>query len=111
MALFKKENKKTSTQVSKVDATDLGWVLKSPRITEKTATLMEKNLYVFLVDKKANRAQIKQAVRAVYGVVPVSVNIITMAGRHIKKRGRKMLERGYKKAIVKLSAKDTIEIV
>ncbi len=44
-------------------------ILIKPIITEKMTSLAEKlNRYGFVVDRKANKVQIKQAIEAMYGV-------------------------------------------
>ena len=39
-------------------------IIKAPVITEKTSNLANENVYVFKVDKKANKTQIKQVIEA-----------------------------------------------
>lgn len=118
MALFKK-NKETKEKAPSSDASkkkdssiqNLDWVLQKTRITEKTAVQMENNQYTFLVHTDANRAQVKQAVSLAYKVNPIKVNIMVRATRTKNSRGRKVMDRGYKKAIVKLPANESIELV
>ena len=44
-------------------------IIKKPVITEKMTAITEKfNRYAFIVDKRANKLQIKQAVQDLYGV-------------------------------------------
>ena len=54
-------------------------VLKKPLITEKVSALNEKGKYGFLVDKKANKVEIKRAVEKTYGVNVESVATMTEA--------------------------------
>ena len=49
-------------------------IIKAPVITEKTSNLANENVYVFKVDKKANKTQIKQVIEAKFGVKVESVN-------------------------------------
>ncbi|HRI28131.1 MAG TPA: 50S ribosomal protein L23 [Chitinophagales bacterium] len=89
-------------------------ILVRPLVTEKTAGLMEKrNQYSFIVDKKANKIEIKKAVEEMYGVTVESVNTVIMPTR---KRSR-FTKRGFiegrtksmKKAFVTVSNTDTID--
>ncbi|MGC8505902.1 MAG: 50S ribosomal protein L23 [Thermoplasmata archaeon] len=58
----------------------------SPVATEKSMLLMEKeNKLTFVVDKKANRNQIKKEVEERFDVKVVSVNIL------VSKRGKKAI--------------------
>lgn len=79
-------------------------LIKRPIITERTSELMEDNKYVFEVDRRVNKTEIRQAVEKVFGVKVEQVNtMITPAKR--KRVGKHV---GYtqerKKAIVKLAA-------
>lgn len=58
-------------------------MIEYPLITEKSIGLIEKeNRIVFIVDKRANKKQIKDAVEKLYGVKVASINTIsTMKGR------------------------------
>ena len=50
-------------------------ILKAPLSTEKSIRLMEsENKLVFLVDKKATKAQVKQEIESLFEVKVVSVN-------------------------------------
>jgi|YelNatPaOPRAMG01_1025707.scaffolds.fasta_scaffold07135_19 large subunit ribosomal protein L23 len=83
-------------------------VIVRPIVTEKTNRLMEDaNKYVFEVHKDANKHEIKNAVKVLFGVDVKSVNVIHVRPRikrTITKRGRVMgSTRTYKKAIVTLA--------
>jgi large subunit ribosomal protein L23 len=57
-------------------------VILKPVITEKMSQATEKlNRYGFLVDKKANKLQIKKAIKDIYGVEVDSVNTMVYAGK------------------------------
>ena len=57
-------------------------IIKKPLITEKTFELIEKeNKLVFIVDRKANKSQIKRSIEKIHGVKVVKINtIITVTG-------------------------------
>ncbi|HSX03117.1 MAG TPA: 50S ribosomal protein L23 [Rhabdochlamydiaceae bacterium] len=68
--------------------------------------------YVFLVDKRANKQEIAEAVEVIYAmknIKVVSVNVINMKPKAKSMRGRPGLKAGFKKAIVTLESGDTIE--
>ena len=57
-------------------------ILIKPIITEKMTSLAEKlNRYGFVVDKTANKVQIRQAVEKMYGVKVESVNTQQYVGK------------------------------
>ncbi len=57
-------------------------IQKKPVITEKMTALGEKlNRYGFIVDKRANKLQIKQAVEELYGVEVAAVNTMNYDGK------------------------------
>ena len=89
-----------------MDARD---ILIRPRITERTTDLMAEGKYVFIVDKRANKIQIADAVEEVFKVKVEKVNTVNVKGK-TKRMGRTEGKRAdYKKAIVKLAPGETIE--
>lgn len=85
-------------------------VLKSPRVTEKSAILHEKNnVYTFNVAVSANVQQIAQAIRATYKVTPVKVSVVSIPAKAMFVRGRKGKTVSAKKAYVYLKKGDVIE--
>ena len=89
-------------------------VLKKPLITEKASALSEKSgKYTFLVEKKANKVEIKKAVEKMYGVNVEEVNTLIIASkpknRNTKTRVISGRKGSYKKAIVKVAAGETID--
>ena len=88
-------------------------ILRRPIITEKTSFQSAKlNQYVFEVDRKATKAQIKEAVEALFDVEVVRVNVTNAPAKRSRRRNRRLLVRrpGYKKAIVTLKPGDTIDV-
>ena len=86
-------------------------VLKHPRITEKAAILAEKNAYTFEIDPQANKIDVARAIKKVYNVEPVRVNIIKLPAKRVIVRGRRGVKSAIKKAIVYLKEGDKIEFV
>jgi large subunit ribosomal protein L23 len=88
---------------------DTRYLIKKPLITEKTTKLMEENKYCFLVDPKANKTQIRQAIEQIFHVKVKNVNTMNVLGK-VKRMGRYQGRRpGWKRAIVTLEAGNRIE--
>lgn len=85
-------------------------ILIKPLITEKAANLGAENKYVFEVGIGANKIEISKAIDEVYGIKPVSVNIINMQGKKVRSGRYYGKRKSWKKAIVKLPAGKTIDI-
>jgi large subunit ribosomal protein L23 len=84
-------------------------IIKKPLITEKGTALMEENKYLFKVDKKANKSEIKKAVETLFKVKVLEVNTMTVPGK-AKRVGRYLGHTSdWKKAIVKLAEGNRIE--
>lgn len=85
-------------------------VLIKPLVTEKSMLLMEENKYCFMVDKKANKIEIKHAVESLFKVKVLNVTTRIIKGK-IKRMGRTQGKRpDTKRAIVTLAEGNRIEI-
>ena len=86
-------------------------IIKAPVITEKSASISsDDRKYVFKVDPKANKVQIKQAVEKIFGVKVASVNTINAKPKK-KRVGRYSgMTSKYKKAIVTLAEGNKINL-
>lgn len=85
-------------------------ILLRPIITEKTTVLTGADKYVFEVDLRANKNQIREAVQIAFNVRVAEVNTMVMKGKP-KRFGRKVVNRpDWKKAIVTLVPGDKIEL-
>lgn len=85
-------------------------VLIKPVVTEKAANLGSFNKYVFIVAPEANKIEIAKAIKEVYGIKPLNVNIIRNKGKVIRYGRTKGKRKDFKKAIVLLPAGKTINI-
>jgi large subunit ribosomal protein L23 len=88
-------------------------VIVRPLITEKSTDLAAANKYIFEVDIRANKPQIKAAVETAFEVTVIEVNTMVMKGkpRGNRRFGRKVTYGSdWKKAIVTLAADDKIEL-
>ena len=92
---------------------DLFQVIKTIRLSEKATLLTEaNNSYVFKVDRRANKLEIKQAIERIFGKKVDSVNTCNYSGK--KKRERRAdfgRTAHWKKAIVKLKEGESIDLV
>lgn len=88
-------------------------VILRPRITEKAAVAMENHAYTFEVSARATKRDVEKAVREIYKVTPVKVNMVNKKTRRSmsRTRGREVKHEGLKKAYVYLKEGDRIEIV
>jgi large subunit ribosomal protein L23 len=85
-------------------------VLLRPIVTEKTTILTGADKYVFEVDLRANKNQIKEAIQVAFNVRVAEVNTMVMKGKP-KRFGRKVTNRpDWKKAIVTLVPGDKIDL-
>ncbi len=89
-------------------------IILKPIITEKMTQMGEKlQRYGFMVDRKANKLQIAQAIKDLYGVEVTSVNTMVYSGKNKSRFTKSGLITGrtntYKKAIVTLAKGETID--
>ena len=87
-------------------------ILLRPVISEKSYSLMDEHTYVFVVDPRASKVEIRAAVEDAFGVRVASVNTMNRKGK--RKRQRKVAGFGKrpdtKRAIVRLVGDDRIEL-
>ena len=86
------------------------FLIKKPSITEKATRLNEEGKYVFIVEPRATKNEIKKAVKEQYKVDVTQVNVITIPPKKRRFRGLVGLRGGYRKAIVTLKDKQKIDI-
>lgn len=84
-------------------------IIKKPVInTEKARILLANNEYVFIVDRKANKIQIREAVEKLFNVKVESVNTLNIKPKAERFRMSVYKTSAIKKAVVKLKAGETI---
>lgn len=123
MALFSR-TKKADTAAAAPKATkpavataaiprNLANVIVRPYLTEKAVSKTDANQYTFIVSRTATKFAVRDAIKALYNVTPVRVNIVNRAPavRHSGSRNRDFNVAGQKKAYVHLKKGDTINIV
>jgi large subunit ribosomal protein L23 len=85
-------------------------ILLRPIVTEQTTVLTGQDKYVFEVDARANKNQIREAVQLAFNVRVAEVNTMMMHGKP-RRFGRKITRRpDWKKAVVTLVHGDKIEL-
>ena len=85
-------------------------VILEPVVSEKSYDLMQLNTYTFVVDKRANKTEIKQAVAEIFDVRVTSVNTMNRKGKR-KRTGAKIGRRkDTKRALVTLAVGDSIDM-
>ncbi len=86
-------------------------VIKRPLLTEKGTRLKEEaNQYLFRVDKRANKGEIKRAIEELFKVTVLEIRTLPMQGK-AKRLGRfqgKLPD--WKKAIATLKEGESIEL-
>lgn len=87
-------------------------ILVRPYITEKATYATDDNVYTFVVKQSANKPQIKQAVKDVYGVSVRKVRTAKLPKKQVRSRkGKTGTKGGGKKAYVYLQEGDSIELM
>jgi large subunit ribosomal protein L23 len=83
-------------------------VLIEPVLSEKANVLREEGKYVFKVDPSATKIQIKEAVRKLFNVHPISCTVMVVGGKPKRLRNRSGYTSTWKKAIVRLPKDEKI---
>jgi large subunit ribosomal protein L23 len=85
-------------------------VVLSPVVSEKSYGLLDEGRYTFIVDSRANKTEIKQAVEQIFGVRVTKVNTMNRRGKR-KRRGMHYGKRkDIKRAYITLAEGDEIDI-
>ena len=85
-------------------------ILIEPVLSEKANILREQGKYVFKVDPRATKLQIKEAVRKLFDVHPVSCTVMVVGGKPKRLRNRPGYTSTWKKAMVRLAKDEKIAI-
>jgi large subunit ribosomal protein L23 len=86
-------------------------IIQKPIITEKATLMREGNKYVFRVDKRANKIQIRQAVESIFDVHVESVRTVSVPSKPKRQGLHAGKVAGWKKAYVTLRSGDSIEVL
>ncbi|ACU78984.1 50S ribosomal protein L23 [Mycoplasma mycoides] len=86
-------------------------VLKKPVLTEKSFAGHKDNVYTFLVDKKANKVQIKKTFEEIFEVKVESVRTVNYDAKE-KRLGKYVGKKpSYKKAIITLKEGQKLDVL
>jgi large subunit ribosomal protein L23 len=86
------------------------YVIKRPLVTEKNSMLAEQGVYVFEVDKKASKDEIKLAVEKFFHVKVINVNTSVCRGRGKRTKFGVGKPESWKKAMVRLKKGEKISL-
>jgi len=85
-------------------------VIRNMIRTEKGSTLLIQNKYLFKVDGRSNKIEVKNAVEDVYKVKVHKVHIMNVKGKRKRVRFHQGLTPSWKKAVVTLAENNKIEV-
>ena len=87
-------------------------VLIRPVISEKSYALMDRNVYVFVIDPRANKIDVRHAVERTFGVRVDQVNTLNRKGKATRNRRTNTVGHrpNTKRAIVTLHPGDKIDL-
>lgn len=85
-------------------------IIVRPLVSEKASFLAAENKHIFEVYKKATKKQIRQAIKDIYGIKPISVQIINIKGKQRRYGRATGRTSDRKKAIVTLPPGKTIKV-
>ena len=85
-------------------------IVRSLLRSEKGSSLLTQNKYIFLVNKAANKPQIKNAVEEIHKVTVTAVNTMNVKGKLKRVRHKLGRTSSWKKAVVTLKAGDKIDM-
>ena len=86
-------------------------IIKAPVVTEKSAiTAQGLGQYVFKIDPRSNKIEIKNAIEKIFNVKVESIRTINVKPKKWRVGRYSGLTSRYKKAIVKLADGQTIEL-
>jgi large subunit ribosomal protein L23 len=89
-------------------------IINKPIITNKTIKLQESsNKYTFMVNKKANKNKIKNALKILFGVNIISIQTLNYMGKKTRKNIHYKFgyKSDWKKAIIKLKDGQKIHMI
>jgi large subunit ribosomal protein L23 len=87
-------------------------ILIRPVVSEKTYALMDAGTYVFVVDPRATKIDVRHAVEQAFNVTVTNVNTLNRKGKNTRncRTGVRGSKPGTKRAIVTLKQGDTINL-
>jgi len=105
----KKQDAKNVVISPRKDSGRASEVLLGSIQTEKTARgTKDENSYTFAVSRFASKGEVKEAVRGLYGVTPVKINMVRVHGHPVRFGRTSGKQKDWKKAIVSLKDGESI---
>jgi large subunit ribosomal protein L23 len=87
------------------------FIIKRPHITERATALSGLRKYVFIVASGATKPEVKKAIKEIYKVDVVAVNVVNRPPKRKRFAGRMHgSQEGYRKAVVTLKEGQKIDI-
>ncbi|MDR3112472.1 MAG: 50S ribosomal protein L23 [Elusimicrobiota bacterium] len=87
-------------------------VIKKPLLTEKASFAKEKHgKYTFMVDSRANKFQIREAVESLFNVKVICVCTANYLGKKKRVGRSEGYKNNWKKAVVKIASGQEIQIM
>jgi large subunit ribosomal protein L23 len=103
-AKAKGQEKTTASLTGRIKKTGRpAMIFTFPHLSEKATELEEEGKYVFRVDPRSNKIEIKKAFEEMHRVKVISVNIINIPRKKRIWRGQPGYRPGYKKAIIQVA--------
>jgi large subunit ribosomal protein L23 len=85
-------------------------IIIRPVVSEKSTDMAQSNKYVFRVLRSSNKNIIKKAIKEIFNVNPIKVNVLKVRGRRKRVRYQYGFTTSWKKVIVTLGKDDKIEL-
>ncbi|MCL2338037.1 MAG: 50S ribosomal protein L23 [Firmicutes bacterium] len=85
-------------------------IIRKPVVTEKSTAMLEENKYTFIVDPRANKIEIRQAVEELFSVKVDAVRTMRVKGKFKRVRNHRGKTPDVKKAIVTLKPGSKIQL-
>ena len=86
-------------------------IIKAPVITEQSYSMIESGKYVFEVNPRANKPEIKKAIEKAFNVNVKSINVLNIKGKMRRVRFKAGKTALRKKALIQLEEGQTIDIL
>lgn len=106
----KASTEKSQKKESDRPATQFSHVLVRPHLSEKAVKMTEKGTYVFEVRVGATAPEVKNAVKAIYGITPIAVRMMNVRSRNVRFGRMQGKTRSSKKALVTLPEGKKLDI-
>lgn len=107
----KKDDAPKAPKTEKTSSFVANKVISNPRITEKAAHISDNRVYTFDVYPKATKIDIVKAIKEIYNVTPIRVNVLAIPTKRVFRAKHIGVKRGGRKAYVYLKKGDKIEFI